>query len=65
MSASGTDREALAAFADAAAALIALPIDPRFRADVVDHLARLVAAAELLEEFPLPEDVEVAPVFRA
>lgn len=59
------DREAVAAFVDAAAALIAVPIDARSRASVVSHFARLLAAAALVEEFSLPDDIEAAPVFRA
>ncbi len=64
MSASAPDRDAVGAFVDAVATTIALPIDPRLRANVVDHFARLLGAAALVEAFPLPDDVEVAPVFR-
>lgn len=41
-----------------------LPIDPGSRAEVAAHLRRLLALGRLLEEFPLPEEIEPAPVFR-
>ena len=64
MSAPAPDQEAVGAYVDAMAALIALPIDPAFRANVGEHLARLITVAALVAEFPLPDDLEVAPVFR-
>jgi hypothetical protein len=63
MSVPAPDREAVTAYLGAMSALIGLPIDPAFRASVGEHLARLLAVAALIEEFPLPDDVEVAPVF--
>jgi len=63
MSAFVPDRKAVTAFVDAISAVIALPIDPAFRANVVEHVARLLTVAALVAEFPLPDDVEVAPVF--
>lgn len=64
MSIPAPDREAIDAQVGALSALIALPIDPASRASVGDHLTRLLTVAALVEEFPLPDDVEVAPVFR-
>jgi hypothetical protein len=52
------------AYVGAMSALIALPIDPTFRAGVGEHVARLLTVATLVEAFPLPDDIEVAPVFR-
>ncbi len=45
-------------------ALLGLPIEPESRAAVADNLAGLLTAARLLAEFPLPDDVEPAPIFR-
>jgi hypothetical protein len=56
--------EALAAFVDAMAAVMALPIDPGARPGVAGHLARLLAAAALVEELALPDEIEAAPMFR-
>ncbi|MGH7671483.1 MAG: DUF4089 domain-containing protein [Gemmatimonadales bacterium] len=53
----------MTAFVDATSAVIALPIDPAFRANVVEHFARLLTVAALVAEVPLPDDIEVAPVF--
>ena len=46
------------------AALIGFPIDPAHRAAAGRQLTILLAAARLLEEFPLDEDVAPAPEFR-
>jgi len=47
-----------------AAAEIGLTIDPAYQAGVQEQLTRLRAVAEFLMEFPLPQDVEPAPVFQ-
>jgi hypothetical protein len=46
------------------AALIGFPIDPAHRAATARQLTILFAAARLLEEFPLNEDVAPAPEFQ-
>ena len=56
--------EALAAFLEATAAALALPLDPALKVGVAGHLARLLAVGALVAEFPLPDEVEPAPVFR-
>ena len=50
-------------YAEHAAAAIGLPLDPARKAAVVQHLAVMLAAAALVLEFPLPDEVEAAPVF--
>jgi Protein of unknown function (DUF4089) len=45
------------------AAALGVTIAPASRAAVAQHLAALLAAARLVEEFPLPEVVEPAPRF--
>ena len=52
------------AFVDAAAALIGLPIDPAHRPGVVLNMERIAQMAALVMEFPLPDEIEPAPVFR-
>lgn len=52
-----------ALFVDQMAALVALPLQPEHRPGVVDNFARIVAIAQLVNEFPLPDDVEIAPNF--
>lgn len=39
------------------------PLQPEHRAGVVENFARIQAVAKLVTEFPLPEEIEVAPVF--
>jgi hypothetical protein len=49
---------------EALAALVGLSIDPAERAAVAQQLTGLLGVARLVTDFPLPDDVEVAPVFR-
>ncbi|MBC7970578.1 MAG: DUF4089 domain-containing protein [Verrucomicrobia bacterium] len=53
----------LTVLVDQLAALVALPLQPEHRSGVVDNFARIVAIAQLVTEFPLPDDIEIAPVF--
>lgn len=43
--------------------LIDLPLAPEYRLSVVENFAKIAAIATLVVEFPLPEDLESAPVF--
>jgi hypothetical protein len=54
-----------ATYVDAAAALMGLPLDPAHRPGVILNLERIAEMAGLVMEFPLPEETEPAPVFRA
>ena len=45
------------------AAQVGLTIAPESRAAVAEHLAALLAAARLVDEFLLPETIEPAPRF--
>lgn len=58
------DEQAIRAYVDEIASRLDLSIDPASRPLVAAHLARLWTAAAVLMEFPLPEDVEPAQVFR-
>lgn len=55
--------EDLAAHVDRAAKLIGLPILPAHRPGVIQTMGVIAAAATLVMDFPLPDDVEAAPVF--
>ena len=46
------------------ARLAGVPIDPAETSAVAVALGVLLGAARLVAEFPLPEDVEAAPVFQ-
>ncbi len=52
------------AYVDAAARLIGVPLDPAHRPGVIVNVARIAEMAALVMEFPLPDEVEPAPVFR-
>jgi hypothetical protein len=49
----------------AMAPLIGLPIEPAWREAVAANLKAVSNAARLVMEFPLEDEVEPAPVFRA
>ena len=48
---------------DALASLVGLEIAPAHRAGTLDNLQRIAALAALFMEFPLPPEIEAAPVF--
>ncbi len=50
-------------FVDVAAALVGLPLPPAYRPGVVENFERIQAIAQLVTEFPLPEDLEPASTF--
>jgi hypothetical protein len=52
------------AYVTAMATVLGLPIPAESRLSVVENVARLLAAAAFVMDFPLPEDVEAAPIFR-
>lgn len=53
----------ISGFVEQMAALINLPILPADRAGVIANFERIVRVAQLVNEFPLSETVEVAPYF--
>ena len=57
------EEDAVLRYAERMAAAIALPLDPARKPAVVQHLGILLAAASLVLEFPLSDEVEAAPVF--
>ncbi|GJD52552.1 hypothetical protein OPKNFCMD_5318 [Methylobacterium crusticola] len=56
---------ALGPYVDAAAPVLGLAIDPAWRDGVTTHLAAILAAAQRVTGFPLPDTLEAAPVFEA
>ncbi len=50
---------------DAAAALFELTLEESWREAAITSLRTVAAAARLVEEFPLEDEAEFAPVFRA
>jgi len=44
---------------------LSLRIDPAWRASVKRNLHVILTHAALVDQFPLPDDIEPAPVFRA
>ncbi len=53
------------AYLDQAAGLVGLDIDDAYRPGVIENLQRLAGVARLVVDFPLPDDLEAAPVFEA
>jgi hypothetical protein len=58
-------RDPLDAFVDAGAHTLALPVEPSWKGAVKANLVVIFALAASFADFPLPDDVEPAPVFRA
>ena len=58
-------KNALAGLVAAGAQALALPIDPTWQAGVKLNLQLLFIHAALVDEFPLPDETEPGPVFRA
>ena len=52
-------------FIAAAAAALDLPLEPAWQPSVKANLAVTLRLGALVAEFPLPDDAEPAPVFRA
>jgi hypothetical protein len=52
------------ALVDLMASLLDLPLDPDHRPGVIANLERTRSIAQLVMEFPLPDDIEVAPTFQ-
>jgi hypothetical protein len=53
----------LVAYVDQAARIIGLEIPAEYHAGVVQNFERIAAIAQPVMEFPLPEDIEIAPIF--
>ena len=57
--------EELDAFIEAATRALSLPIEPEWLQAVRANLAMTLKHAALVDEFPLPDEAEPAPVFKA
>ena len=57
--------QVLSAFVDANAALLGLEIRPEWRASVLANMRTITAAANLVHDFALEDELEAAPVFSA
>ncbi len=52
-------------FMDSAAKALSLPLDPAWKPAVRANLDVSLKLGHLVSEFPLPDDAEPAPVFKA
>lgn len=59
-----TDPLPFADLVDLMSDVLNLPIPPDCHPGVVANLERTAAIAQLVMEFPLPDDVEPAPIFQ-
>lgn len=57
--------ETLDQFIEAAARALSLPIEPEWKPAIRANLEMTLKHAALVDEFPLPDEAEPAPVFRA
>lgn len=51
-------------FVDQMAALMNLPLTAEHRPGVIENFERIMGVAQLVNQFPLPEEIEVASVFQ-
>jgi hypothetical protein len=61
----GKPEDAIDALIEAAARALSLPIDAEWKAAVRTNLEMTLKHAAAVDEFPLPDDAEPAPFFRA
>jgi hypothetical protein len=59
------DDDAFDALIDAVAPLLGIAIDPHWRPAIRTHLGITLLLANRLAAFPLPDEIDPAPVFRA
>ncbi|XWK90941.1 MAG: DUF4089 domain-containing protein [Phormidium sp.] len=52
-----------AEYVDTISQIVDLPIASEHRPGVIQNFERIMAIAKLVTEFPLPEDIEAAPIF--
>ena len=57
--------ETLDRMIDAAEPVLGIPVDPAWRASIRTHLEISLRHALAITSFPLPDEAEPAPVFRA
>jgi hypothetical protein len=50
-------------FVEQMAAIVGLPLQPEHQPGVIENFTRIQAIAQLVMEFPLPEEIEPAPTF--
>lgn len=50
---------------DAGAQALGIPLDPLWKSEVKTQLQVILRHGALVDEFPLPDDLEPAPVFKA
>jgi Protein of unknown function (DUF4089) len=53
----------LGGYVDNMALLLDLQLKDEYRDGVVANFERIKAIAQIVNEFPLPEEIEVAPIF--
>ena len=59
------DDDAAFAVVDVVILLLGIPMAPEWREEVAANVKTTAVAARFVIDFPLPDDVEPAPVFRA
>lgn len=53
----------IAEYVDRMAELIDLPIDPEHKPGIIANMTRIAQVAQLVNEFPLPDEIEAATIF--
>jgi len=50
-------------FVEVMSEVVGLPIPDEYREDVIANMERIHTVAQFVLEFPLPDEIEAAPVF--
>jgi len=53
----------IADYVDRMAMVLDLPLKPEHHPGVIENFARIKAIAQLVNEFPIPLEIEPAPIF--
>jgi Na+-transporting NADH:ubiquinone oxidoreductase subunit NqrB len=53
----------IAEYVDLMAMVLDLQLNPEYRTGVIENFAKIKAIASLVNEFPLPDNIEAAPIF--
>ena len=53
----------IAEYVDQMAMVLDLQLNPEYRIGVIENFAKIKAIASLVNEFPLPDNIESSPIF--
>ncbi len=64
MNVGDAEADPVAAYAEAASLVLKIDLPPEYRAGIIANLAQLLELGGQILAFPLPDNTELAPIFR-